>query len=117
MKLTRRRLRKIIFESIEDESIEGGRQISNAEKLAGLLEEAGEDYGAIRQYFELAVAVDLAEPDTLNIMDLSDMASRRGTIVSFIATKEFEIELMMTFSSVSSEPVLGTDLYEVTYSL
>ena len=109
MKLTRKKLRKLILETINDD-------IRYAEQIAGLLREAGEDYEYIRQYYELAVGVNLAQPNTLKIVDLST-SGRHGSIISFVATDILKGEIMMAFDRVSSKPISETNLYEVTYFL
>ena len=108
MKITRRQLRKLIIESFEDD-------FRYAEKIAGKLKEVGEDYESIRQFYELAVGIDLAQPGTLQIRDLSVIQNRIGTVVTFVAKDILKGEIMMAFDHVSSRQIPGSEYYEVTY--
>lgn len=103
MKISRQQLRNLIRESTHD--------LDHAHKIASAM---GNDRTVANgeYFYMLAVSSELAEPDTLDLMDMHP-----GTIISFVATEELASAMRMRIPNSKKQIIPGTypPLYKVAY--
>ena len=106
MKITRRKLRRLITEST------GG--LTPTQKLAQGFKDAGEDGSTIRHFFELAVTLGHAQDGTLDTVAIYG----GGRIVDFVASPDLAVELNKIMGRIK----IGRDnrfpgMYYVAYAV
>lgn len=98
MRLTRKTLRKMITESINDSTIIDENVEMLADQFAGL----GDNKSVITSVFELAVTLGHAEEGTLDISDI--YAYGDGITVGFVASPELTHALNQRIPGFASGP-------------